>query len=665
MISVVSLGMLLLGVMLVNQRNAVAALDVQRDVHLRADYSQREDAFLRSLVQMVPERAALAMQEGSAPGSAGFSKVQWGQIFEDAIEAANAEIAQDGFVSKINSKALSANVADYDSKGNLVNSIVGYDKSAGKSGITFALPDDIKMPLALSYDSGSNLNEKYEIAAPIVSFEKGYYDSGSFSNYSMLPYPNIQFGYAKPGEDFVAKRNWWAFSVDFADDGETKHHGESSYVGSTVKHYIMSLYEIPSQLPISADAFMNLGRHGSDDVVSGGGGEWSDSIKIEGGVYGRRVQQDGGSQNYDYVATTEGAEISDLTSVGGITSNSVDRDSYNSANANIYGSSTGGGQDGVESFFPVSRSSDSGRVAFIPINAGTEFFDLYGNDSSNGVSPTAWDVYSRGAKQCNLIIDIVEAAESGGQGTPYGIRVSYTNRSGGLTSNFYLPKSHSLIGLNGYYDWSLHTKDTRFPFVVSKAYLGNEYDASTVAQSTLEIDVSLLREFCNKQGILLSDNNKIMVTYKAIPSVSPAPSDSLFDDALNNDTNIAVKISGASDLTSDFADGLSVVTHMRCFIDSDFNQKALSNGNYPAVSIFSPDVRFGAATADLMVTFEGRVNVLSTDRDAVVNPLDLRSASGKSFGSMIEADLKPATSVQQIPPIHFMNWLVVVEEVGQ
>ena len=34
--------------------------------------------------------------------------------------------------------------------------------------------------------------------------------------FNLLTYPQINFGYAKPGEPFVAKRNWWAFSMDVA-----------------------------------------------------------------------------------------------------------------------------------------------------------------------------------------------------------------------------------------------------------------------------------------------------------------------------------------------------------------------------------------------------------------------------------------------------------------
>ena len=68
--------------------------------------------------------------------------------------------------------------------------------------------------------------------------------------------------------------------------------------------------------------------------------------------------------------------------------------------------------------FPISSSSDGGRVSFVPINRGLEFYDRYTGDpdedsnSSNAVSPTSWDYYSIGAKQCGMRLDVIDVTSS-------------------------------------------------------------------------------------------------------------------------------------------------------------------------------------------------------------------------------------------------------------
>ena len=60
-------------------------------------------------------------------------------------------------------------------------------------------------------------------------------------------------------------------------------------------------------------------------------------------------------------------------------------------------------------FFPVSLASESGRVAFVPINRGADFFDRFSHATeSNILSPTTWNNYSIGALQCAMRLDITQ-----------------------------------------------------------------------------------------------------------------------------------------------------------------------------------------------------------------------------------------------------------------
>ena len=99
------------------------------------------------------------------------------------------------------------------------------------------------------------------------------------SKFNLLTYPKINFGYAKPGDNFVAKRNWWAFSVDVGnnDSGTTN-------LARSKRNFVLSIYEIPSQLSISASSFMSLGEYASGQAWLGG------QVNIDGGVFAGRAE---------------------------------------------------------------------------------------------------------------------------------------------------------------------------------------------------------------------------------------------------------------------------------------------------------------------------------------------------------------------------------------
>ena len=57
----------------------------------------------------------------------------------------------------------------------------------------------------------------------------------------------------------------------------------------------------------------------------------------------------------------------------------------------------------------MSLASESGRVAFVPISRGSEFFDRFAHaDEGETVSPTSWNEYSIGALQCAMTLDIAK-----------------------------------------------------------------------------------------------------------------------------------------------------------------------------------------------------------------------------------------------------------------
>src|SRR5690606_17997689 len=100
---------------------------------------------------------------------------------------------------------------------------------------------------------------------PVISSKKYYgalaadkvgADVGDYSQFNLIPYPEIRFGYAEPGEPFVAKRNWWAFRMSLA-----RHHDGVTKLKKREREFVISIYEIPSQLAISAEAFTVIGQY--------------------------------------------------------------------------------------------------------------------------------------------------------------------------------------------------------------------------------------------------------------------------------------------------------------------------------------------------------------------------------------------------------------------
>ena len=68
----------------------MAAREVQGKVQLRVDYHEKEDAILRSIMSITPNRAIRAMKSGSNANSSARDPLAWQAIFHDALVLANA-----------------------------------------------------------------------------------------------------------------------------------------------------------------------------------------------------------------------------------------------------------------------------------------------------------------------------------------------------------------------------------------------------------------------------------------------------------------------------------------------------------------------------------------------------------------------------------------------
>ncbi|MEI6673653.1 MAG: hypothetical protein WCO57_00590 [Verrucomicrobiota bacterium] len=693
---VLSMGCLLTLLMVFAYRHAIAAHCAQTTVQLQVDYGEKEEAILRSIVAIVPNRAIRAMQSQSNASTTNSNPLRWENIFTEALDLANARqsISTQLLTSLGSSNTLKGNSGDASlTSASSIFKALGTETGFTSVGINRSLGTGYPVPLTCNNSTDSTRDKTW----PIISSTKVYgtlAQSGvglpvaTYPNINLITYPNINFGYARPGQPFVAKRNWWGFSVDLSEPDSA-----TSKAVLSRRNLVLSIYEIPSQLAISASSFMELGQHAS-------GGAWQD-ITISGGVFTGRATVDG-STALSALATRHGTSLSSSATVGG---QSFTADPFTPGVREGYQLSTQG-----DYFFPVSLASESGRAAFIPINRGADYFDRFTHASETSVlSSTTWNNYSIGALQCAMRLDITQAVDASNK-TPTALRFSYFKA--GVRNDLTIPLAAGVAtgspigylyaceenstynfgttvvdlayGKNGTYAYqtgmtgSIIFNNARFgdplvgtvksgyfkpsyPFEIKSLPAGNTCIAiypkrfpafltalgadSTAVNSSLVVNVDYT-----------AATGSVLLTKPSIPCT---------------DLDYGLILQECNDLTA-FTKGFSLVTNLRLYIGDDFNVVATTPPSgytptglyYPPCSIFAPEKRYGVDKDPFGVSLSGQIGSLASDTNTdPVRPLDTKMLSGNTLAaSRIHANLRPITHPADLPPISMMNWLVLLEE---
>lgn len=624
---VLSTGAVLTMLMIFAYRQALQSQEVQSQVQLRVDYSEKEDAILRSIVAITPNRAIRAMQSGSdLDGVRG--PLSWGEIFTESLVMANARTSISpemmtslGLPSRGNTgDAALANPAL------IFKPVVPVENrfvSAGISNLGAGYPQ----PLSADATT-STLDSLY----PIISYSKlaaGLSADGG-PKFTLLKYPEINFGYTTPGADFVAKRNWWAFSVDAgAEDAALTRLARKK------RNFVLSIYEIPSQLAISASSFMSLGQYS-------GGAAWQ-NVAIQGGVFAGKAEVHGNALS----ALTSRRNISGSSgaSIGG---QAVDTNPFAAGVREEYQVTQG-------AFFPVSLASESGRAAFIPINREEKFFDRFAHvEETNTLSTTTWNNYTIGALQCAMRLDVVEVSRSTDQdldGNVIAIQMPkilhFSTKSGDSMRIDWPPVDHP----PEYYPFAAFVRNgktyisvypERFP-----AFLSAE------GMESVEINNSLV---VNLDHTRLGDD---------FPTWDPEVS--------CGEQAFRVILTECDDLTP-FSNGFSLVTNMRLYIGDNFNitPRIPGGASFPPCSLFAPEKRYGIDVDPNRVIIQGQIGsvakvdkvVADDDAPKAISPLESINHRGVAVAAdRITVNLSPITRVEDLPPITMMNWLVLLEEV--
>jgi len=717
-LTVLSVGSLLTLLTISAYKYAGASQTIQKETQLRVDYMEKEDAILRGIVNIVPNRAMRAMQSGSNTSGALRDSLRWKNIFSDALDQAGARssITADLATTVGGSKAIVANSGDItiltedvkDANGNVIKAanieqvFDAIDPETGlvSPGIGRSLGTGFPAPLETVNSNVTSRDPVY----PIISTTKVYgnlaqsslpLSVSSYPLYNKIPYPQIRFGYCAPGQLFVAKRNWWSFSLHLGEHGgllKSYARGDSQ-VGE--RDFILSIYEIPSQLAISAEAFTKIGTHAD-------GTPWQHA-KIDGGIYSTRAQVDSGMHLDRLMARRNLALGSDVT----VGANAIEGNPLTPGVREKYEVTTG-------SYMPVALASDSARASFVSINRGADFFDRFAHTPETSVlSPTTWNNYSVGALQCAMRLDITGVTSATNR-TPTALRFEYMK--GGVRQSLPIPLTTGpATGLpQGYIKIADENQSYNFgTALVDVAYgaTGSYYFKTGVTGS-----ITFNNATFNDPLVGTQKSGYFRPTYPFEPKVlqtptGPKPSIAIYPKRLkafltalgadgmdvnhslvinvdysNTGINMpaykpnipckpedyGVLMTECDDLTS-FPKGFSLVTNLRLYIGDDFNVvsttvpagSGLASPFYPPASLFAPEKRYGTDFDPFKVEVAGQMGHLKGDdgSNTPVHLLDFKMASEeKANAANIDVNLRPITHPAELPPVTMMNWLVVIEE---
>lgn len=689
LLAVFTMAVLMLTMTLFAYRRALNAHSIQAEIQVQEDYREKEETVLRSIVAITPNRAIRAMQDGSDTTAARREPLRWENILTEALDQANARRSvSPELLERIDAaEAFSANSGDSE----LATLSRIFASTAGNRGFVSAgLNRDLGtgFPPSLNSSNGLANDDIY----PLITTQKEYgslasgkvgLDTSTYSKFNILTYPQINFGYATPGQPFVAKRNVWAFSMNLAD-----HDDSITKLALFRRQFALSIYEIPSQLPISADAFMALGTHAD-------GSAW-EHVTISGPVFAGRAKLEG-STSLPSLSTRRGSVMSTGSTVGGL---------------NFQGNPFAPGV--IEShrltegdFFPVSLASESGKAAFIPINRGADYFDRYSHETeTNTLSPTTWNEYSVGALQCAMTLDITESAGSLDK-TP--IELKFTYLQNGIRQSLTIPLDEGVASELpvGYLFSVAENNSAYFPTPVDVAYGGGgSFHYKKGVSGTVTFDNQTFGDPIvggAKNGYYMPSypfgiknlpNGKICVSVyperfekflALIGADSPEVNHSI---AINVDyvnsfnltkpmipcteSDYGVIIEECRNFTS-FTKGFSLVTNLRLHIGDDFNIVAAVPPNgyippsgkfYPPCSLFAPEKRYGVEFDPSEVEHTGQIGSVAGENVAnPIRPLDATTVSGNALAaSRITVNLSAIAHPSELPPITMMNWLILIEE---
>jgi hypothetical protein len=653
--------------------------DIARLASAKVDIATREDALMRTILQ----QTATGTAPNTFTSGVTAGPLSWTTLVTTAVTTLYSgsggtngttyvDPTQLAALLPLNpalSGVIPANLADTGSTSSL-SIFQGYIQEVPYGGTsplaTLAnldpLYNSVVEPPLMIWSGNTVLSAATALTTPQEFFLGSQYPAGvtatvtklSASNrWGRILYPNIRFGYKQPGNAFIARRVWWRIPVLYQTNQKTLEDqtGVSRYP-SAVANYILSVYEIPSQLPISGNANLQIG-------LNADGTAWGTGIQVAGSIYGGQIQLSGGT--YSGVSSRQQVNVVGPSTVNGVAYANTQYALFDQPGTREQMALTL--TPGVAA--PVSVAENDGKVLLVPVMPGNQY---YMQAPSN--APTHWDLYARPYYRCRI-----RAIISGTNST-----LIYNSTTG--TTNSTAPAGaiqvdvYTLADTVGQPDQILGFLDTAATHTTyAQAYsgdtTGNGYLAwpawmnytSTAAgdRNLLVIDIPNMVSTLGTGTPTVDSAQLYSIYIGSNPTVEPAAPASPLPPPY---TEPGIAITNCNDLHL-FTNGLSIVTNQTLYLLGSFNQVSTT----PPTSLYAPQVRYGMSGAISPVLLTGQISVDPTSTPtpgsslASVNPLSLVNASGTPIpSSSISTNLVEITDPTLIPPIPRLSLMFTIEK---
>ena len=663
----------------------VAASDSQDTARLasaKVDIATREDALMREILL----QTAIGMLPSTADGSSG-PVLSWTQIMTGAVTALNAtsyvdpiELAALQTAGAIPANVTLANTGD--TGGALLGIFQGYSNEVpygGTSGLANLVPVNAALtavePPLMNW-SGTGLTAANALLNPQEFFLGSFYTAvaapavtqvSASKRWGLILYPNIRFGYKNIGDPFVARRVWWRIPLVYNTGQYTvEDQGGANQIyryPSAAANYVLSVYEIPSQLPISGNANLQIGTNVDSTA-------WGSGVSITGSIYGSQIQVAGGT--YGGISARQAVNVLNPATVAGTPYSNSAFDAIGTRENMALTQANAGAA-------AISVSGNDGKVLVVPVAPGNQFYM-----TAPGIpgTETHWDLYARPYYRCRIRIIISGTNSTLIYNPNASPQMSAASNAGAISVNvIVLPdsgtgKPDQILGFrdsaappaNTYSQASYADPASNLPPWMTYTSTGST--GSTQARNILIINVGLM--VTTLDSTLGSTQAQLYSLFVGSnPRTEPGVSPSTTSDP-------GVAITGANDLSA-FANGLSIVSNQTLYLLDAFNQINLVGGTLPPpTSIFAPDVRYGiSGTTPVSTTIIGQVSVdqaspltqaLPTPTPG--SPLQFLDASGNKVSTstntftlteITSLGPNPPNPPSQMPPITRLTLLFTIE----
>jgi hypothetical protein len=615
--------------------------DTARLASAKVDIATREDALMREILQQTAT--------GILPGTNGVTgpSLSWNAIMTTAA----TNLLATSYVDPAELTALpglTGVIPDNtgDTGGALLGIFQGYNNTevpfGGTTGVVGVVPAPTPsvLPPLMNWSGNAALSAANAATTPQEFFLGSQYVAGltptvkklSVSKrWAQLIYPNIRFGYKQPGNLFIARRVWWRVPVLY-QTAQLTQAGVARFPGA-LANYVLSVYEIPSQLPISGNANLQIGADSS-------GNAWGNKISVTGPVYGNKINLSGGT--YSGVSSRRDVTVSATTTVNGVAySNSTDS-AFDQAGTREQMALT----QPPGAAAPVSVAGNDGKVLLMPVMPGNDFYM-----PASG-APTNWDLYARPYYRCRIRVMISGTNSLKIYDSTTGA-INSTAPAGAITVTVYSSpdSSSSPDQILGFPDSAATTTNT-YVQGFSGDLTGNGVPSHSWPSSP-----SWMTYTSTAAG-----NNILIIDVKNMVNAlgSPPQLYSIYvgsNPTTANDPGVA--LTDTNDLSA-FTKGFSIVTNQTLYLIDAFNQVPV--GAPPPTSVYAPQVRYGISAITLQVNLTGQVAVVATP-GSTVNPLSFTSGNGGSISSSnTTATLTEVTDPTLLPPITALNLLFTIEK---